>query len=73
MTSRTPVRPAAIGFPDAPTHEPLVAAVLITLDPDAQQLRSYVRAVPGVAAPDPEIIDLLRSSMEIRSLPEVTR
>lgn len=73
MTSRTPVRPAAVGFPDAPTHEPLVAAVLITLDPECQRLRSYVRSVPGMAAPDPEIVDLLRSSMEIRALPEVTR
>lgn len=68
---RTPVRPSSVGFPDAPTHEPLVAAVLITLDPDEGKLRSYVRAVPGVATPDQEIIDLLRSSMEIRSLPEV--
>jgi hypothetical protein len=71
--TRVPVRSASIGFPDAPLHEPLVAAVLITLDPDKGQLRSYIRSVPGVATPDEEIVDLLRSSMELRSLPEVTR
>lgn len=72
MESRTPVRSSSIGFPDAPTHEPLVAAVLITLDPCNQQLRSYVRTATGMAEPDPEIVALLRGSMEIRALPEVT-
>jgi hypothetical protein len=66
-----PVRPAAVGFPQAPTHEPMVAAVLVTLDPRDGQLRTYVRTGRGCTGPAPDVLELLTTHLAIRNLPEV--
>lgn len=66
---KTPVRPAAVHF-HAPTHEPLVAAILITEDPDNGEFKAYIRPSTQYAPPDPQLIALLVQSCEIRNLPE---
>lgn len=54
----------------APTHEPLVAAVLITQDPDNGEFKAYIRPSTHYAPPDPGLVALLVQSCEIRNLPE---
>jgi len=66
---KTPVRPAAVQF-DAPTHEPLVCAVLITIDPDLGEYHAYVRTGHEYQSPDRHLIALLVQSAEIRNLAE---
>lgn len=66
---RTPIRPASVLF-HAPTHEPLVCAVLITQDPDNGEYKAYIRPSTEYAPPDPSLLALLVQSVEIRNLPE---
>jgi hypothetical protein len=68
---QTPVRPAAVHF-EAPTHEPLVAAILITQDPVDGEYKAYLRTGDGYMTPDRHLIALLIQSCELRNLPETT-
>ena len=52
-------------FPEAPTSEPGVVAVLITKDPDTNELKPYVHMYEGFQMPDPEIIGALVTAAEI--------
>jgi hypothetical protein len=64
-----PVRPAAVHF-GAPTHQPLVAAVLITQDPTTGEYLAWVKPSTDYAPPDPQIVAALITSVEIRNLAE---
>lgn len=66
---KVPVRPAAVHF-HAPTHEPLVAAVLITRDPDTGDYRAYSRTGDEYRPPDRFIVAMLVQSVELRNAPE---
>jgi len=66
---KIPVRPAAVHF-DAPTHEPLACAVLITHDPELDEYHAYVRTGAEYKTPDRHLISLLVQSVEIRNLAE---
>lgn len=66
---RQPVRLASVHF-DAPTHEPLVVAVLVTRDPETGAYRAYTRSGAAYLPPDPDLIALLAQSCEITNLPE---
>jgi hypothetical protein len=66
---RTPVRPASVHF-DAPTHEPLVAALLFTYDPELGEYRAYVRTGSQYVSPDRHLVALMMQSLEIRNLAE---
>jgi hypothetical protein len=68
-SEQTPVRPAAVHF-DAPTHEPLVSAVLITQDPDTGEYKLYLRSSAAYTPPDRHLLALLVQSVEIRNLAE---
>lgn len=65
----TPVRPAAVHF-EAPTHEPLACAVLITWSPELGEYHAYVRTGKDYVSPDRHIIAALVQSVEIRNLAE---
>lgn len=66
---RLPVRPAAVHF-DAPTHHPLVAAVLITQDPDTGEYLAHLRSGGSYAPLDRQLVAMLIASVEIRNLAE---
>lgn len=68
-SDRTPVRPAAVHF-DAPTHHPLVAAVLITQDPADGSYHLHLKSGSAYASPDRHLLALLVQSVEIRNLAE---
>lgn len=66
---QTPVRPAAVHF-EAPTWEPLVAAVLITRDPETGAYRAYLKTGDGYVAPPRDLLAMLVQSVEIKNLKE---
>lgn len=70
MTDQEPdtVRRASFTcFPDAPTTEPGIAAVLFTRD-EHGNVRSHVKEYPGHHAPDPEAVAMLAQSVELSNL-----
>lgn len=69
---KIPIRPAAVHF-EAPTHEPLVCAVLITWSDELQEYHAYVRTGADYHSPDRNLIALLLQSIEIRNLAETER
>ena len=60
-------RMAYTPFPEAPTDEEGIAAVLITKD-EAGTFKSYVKEYPGRVGPDPEIVAFVQQSTELRNL-----
>lgn len=64
-----PTRPGFVTFPEAPTNDEMLAAVLITRDADGN-VRSHVRTYPGYSQPDADIVALLAQSASITNLPE---
>lgn len=67
MTDQETRRAGFTTFPEAPTTEPGVAAVLFTRD-ERGNIRSYVKEYPGHHAPDPEAVAMLAQSVELANL-----
>lgn len=67
MTDHQVRRPGFTTFPEAPTTEPGVAAILFTRD-EHGNIRSYVKEYPGQYAPDPEAVAMLAQSVELANL-----
>lgn len=65
----TPARLGFVTFPEAPTNEEMLAAVLVTRDADGN-VKTYVRTYPGYNEPDADIVALLAQSASITNLPE---
>lgn len=69
MTDTEP-RPRRMGytsFPEAPTTEEGVAAVLVTKD-DGGDFHAYVEEYPGRTAPHPEAVEMLLDATKIANL-----
>lgn len=67
MTDQSTKRAGFTCFPEAPTTEPGVVAVLFTKGEDGN-LRAYVKEYPGFHAPDPEAVQWLQQAVSIANL-----
>lgn len=67
MASTKRKRSGIVTFPEAPTDEAELCAVLVTQD-ETGNVRSFVRTGPGRQAPHPDAVALLAQSAEISNL-----
>lgn len=70
MTDERPTRRAQfVTFPDSPTDEHTVMAVVVTFDPDSGQFHAFGKAGPGFPDPDPELVEMLATAAALAALP----
>lgn len=67
MADTTPKQTAFVVFDKCVQREERLAAVLVTKSEDGS-IKAYTKDVPGRPQPDPEIVDALRTAVEIANL-----
>lgn len=56
-------------FPDSPTDEHTVMAVVVTLDPETGEYHAFGRAGKGFPAPDPDLVQMIATAAALQNLP----
>lgn len=68
MTDGPTRRAQFVTFPDSPTDEHTVMAVVVTYSPESGEFHAFGKAGKGFADPDPELVSMIGQAAELAAL-----
>jgi len=68
MTNGPTRRSQFVTFPDSPTDEHTVMAVVVTFSPETGEFHAFGKAGAGYPEPDPELVSMIGQAAELATL-----